>query len=32
MNVADFDYELPSGLIAQRPPVVRGSSRLLVLD
>lgn len=30
--VADFDFELPKELIAQAPPAVRGSSRLLVLD
>ena len=32
MNVADFAFELPAGLIAQYPPAERGSSRLLVLD
>ncbi|MBI1876080.1 MAG: tRNA preQ1(34) S-adenosylmethionine ribosyltransferase-isomerase QueA [Acidobacteria bacterium] len=32
MNVTDFEYELPSDLIAQHPPEVRGESRLLVLD
>jgi S-adenosylmethionine:tRNA ribosyltransferase-isomerase len=32
VNVADFDYKLPSELIAQHPPEVRGGSRLLVLD
>jgi len=32
MLVSEFDYELPEGLIAVRPPKVRGSSRLLVLD
>lgn len=32
MNVADFDFELPPELIAQEPPAVRGTSRLLVLD
>lgn len=32
MNVSDFDFELPDALIAQEPPVVRGGSRLLVLD
>lgn len=32
MDVADFDFELPEGLIAQDPPVERGGSRLLVLD
>lgn len=30
MNIADFDFELPENLIAQHPPEVRGSSRLLV--
>lgn len=29
MRVSDFDYELPEHLIAQFPPEVRGSSRLL---
>lgn len=32
MQTDDFDYELPSGLIAQRPVEPRDSSRLLVLD
>jgi S-adenosylmethionine:tRNA ribosyltransferase-isomerase len=32
MLVADFHYELPEALIAQRPPDVRGSSRMLLLD
>lgn len=32
MDVADFDFDLPADLIAQRPPVERGTSRLLVLD
>jgi S-adenosylmethionine:tRNA ribosyltransferase-isomerase len=32
MLVSDFHYELPEGLIAQRPPAVRGSSRMLTLD
>jgi S-adenosylmethionine:tRNA ribosyltransferase-isomerase len=31
MRVADFDYELPAGLIAQAPRP-RGESRLLVVD
>jgi S-adenosylmethionine:tRNA ribosyltransferase-isomerase len=31
MNVADFDYELPAGLIAQRPPPERTAARMLVL-
>lgn len=30
--LADFDYELPAGLIAQEPVGVRGESRLLVVD
>ena len=30
MHISDFDFELPDELIAQHPPVVRGSSRLLV--
>lgn len=30
-RVADFDFELPPELIAQRPPEERGRSRLLVL-
>src|SRR5687768_3014909 len=32
MDVAQFDYELPSELIAQEPAEPRDSSRLLVLD
>lgn len=32
MDVADFDFELPEGLIAQDPPAERGGSRLLALD
>ncbi len=32
MRVSDFDYELPERLIAQFPPEVRGSSRLLHVD
>ncbi len=32
MKTSDFDYELPSELIAQQPPAVRGQSRLLVLN
>jgi S-adenosylmethionine:tRNA ribosyltransferase-isomerase len=32
MRVADFSFDLPPELIAQDPPVERGSSRLLVLD
>lgn len=30
--VSDFDFALPEELIAQHPPAVRGSSRMLVLD
>ncbi|MCC7417018.1 MAG: tRNA preQ1(34) S-adenosylmethionine ribosyltransferase-isomerase QueA [Acidobacteria bacterium] len=32
MDVRDFDFELPSELIAQEPPPDRGASRLLRLD
>lgn len=32
MDVSDFDFELPEGLIAQAPASVRGESRLLVLS
>ena len=32
MKVADFDYNLPQRLIAQRPLEDRGASRLLVVD
>jgi S-adenosylmethionine:tRNA ribosyltransferase-isomerase len=32
MLVSDFKYELPEELIAQRPPEVRGTSRMLTLD
>ncbi len=32
MKLADFDYALPPGLVAQHPPKVRGASRLLHLD
>jgi S-adenosylmethionine:tRNA ribosyltransferase-isomerase len=32
MRTADFDYDLPSGRIAQRPAEPRDSCRLLVLD
>ena len=32
LRVADFDFELPEELIAQQPPIERGSSRMLVLD
>jgi len=31
MNIDQFDFELPDGLIAQNPPKERGGSRLLVL-
>lgn len=30
--VSDFDYHLPEELIAQEPPAVRGTSRMLVMD
>lgn len=30
MDISDFDFTLPDRLIAQHPPKVRGSSRLLV--
>jgi len=32
LRVADFDFELPGELIAQRPPEVRGASRMLVME
>src|SRR6266850_1821338 len=32
MNVREFFFDLPSDLIAQDPPAVRGASRLLHLD
>jgi S-adenosylmethionine:tRNA ribosyltransferase-isomerase len=32
MDVADFEFDLPPDLIAQKPPTQRGSSRLLVLE
>ena len=32
MKLSDFMYDLPAEAIAQHPPAVRGSSRLLVLD
>jgi len=32
MKLNDFDYRLPPGLIAQRPPARRGDSRLMVLN
>ena len=32
MNLADYDYELPEGLIAQYPASERDGARLMVLD
>jgi S-adenosylmethionine:tRNA ribosyltransferase-isomerase len=32
VRVADFNFDLPEELIAQKPPEIRGSSRMLVLD
>jgi S-adenosylmethionine:tRNA ribosyltransferase-isomerase len=32
MRVADFNFDLPEELIAQSPPEVRGSSRMLCVD
>ena len=32
MRVTDFHFDLPEELIAQSPPAIRGSSRMLVLD
>ena len=32
MDVREFDFDLPPELIAQEPPALRGSSRLLHLD
>ena len=32
MQLADFEYDLPEALIAQKPPDQRGASRLLCLD
>jgi S-adenosylmethionine:tRNA ribosyltransferase-isomerase len=32
MDLAEFDFDLPTDLIAQEPPADRGGSRLLVLD
>ncbi len=32
MNTIDFDFHLPSNLVAQKPSEVRGEDRLLVLD
>jgi len=31
MDVSEFDFDLPPELVAQEPPAVRGTSRLLVL-
>jgi len=32
MKLSDYNYELPDSLIADNPPEIRGTSRLLVLD
>jgi S-adenosylmethionine:tRNA ribosyltransferase-isomerase len=32
MRVSDFNFDLPEELIAQSPPAIRGSSRMLVID
>jgi len=32
MQTSDYDYMLPPELIAQRPPEVRGDSRMMVVD
>ena len=32
MLVSDFHYDLPEELIAQRPPAMRGASRMMTLD
>ena len=32
MKISDYSYFLPQSLIAKVPPIVRGSSRLLVVD
>jgi S-adenosylmethionine:tRNA ribosyltransferase-isomerase len=32
MNVSEFDFDLPTGLIAQTPAPERGASKLLVLE
>ena len=32
MRVAEFGFDLPEELIAQRPPAERGTSRMLVMD
>jgi S-adenosylmethionine:tRNA ribosyltransferase-isomerase len=31
-TLSDYDYDLPSNLIAQEPPATRGTSRLLVVN
>jgi len=32
MKTSDFDYDLPSELIADRPPEQRGQSRMMIID
>jgi S-adenosylmethionine:tRNA ribosyltransferase-isomerase len=32
VRVSDFNFDLPEELIAQKPPEIRGSSRMLVVD
>jgi S-adenosylmethionine:tRNA ribosyltransferase-isomerase len=32
LRVADFDFQLPEELIAQAPPMERGTSRMLLMD
>jgi S-adenosylmethionine:tRNA ribosyltransferase-isomerase len=32
LRVSDFNFDLPEELIAQFPPAIRGSSRMLILD
>jgi S-adenosylmethionine:tRNA ribosyltransferase-isomerase len=32
VRVTDFNFDLPEELIAQKPPEIRGSSRMLILD
>jgi S-adenosylmethionine:tRNA ribosyltransferase-isomerase len=32
MRVSDFEFDLPAGLIAQRPPARREDSRMMILD
>jgi S-adenosylmethionine:tRNA ribosyltransferase-isomerase len=32
LRVSDFNFDLPEELIAQSPPAIRGSSRMLLLD